>query len=347
MRYSRNPRGFKKFIVEFITTDPEQIKRAKKIAERWRAHSVRRHESGVRAVFPDKMDHDYALDEARGWGIPTGSGVKKNPISSRTKSRHAALLAEYRYEDAAKVYKRAMQREKRKRNPSQGYGGHPKPKFKVGDRVSDLDGERPGVIDHIGSYQGASYGGWAYKVQEDNGPRTFRLESGLMRVKRRKNPLTAGLGGTYIVTHANPRTPSTSVKLRFSSRSDAWEGMRTLDDAGIAAGYPSLGPESSGPHKGYYTVRVSRKNAAAAQKVLSGGVRTNPQPRVWECVTLSNSMGTRVVYRSGPYQIEDKASGTAAIRSKDAPNRFVLFDANVRGRSRSFPTLSEAKAAVE
>lgn len=100
--------------------------------------------------------------------------------------------------------------------------------------------------------------------------------------RRKKNPLTAGLGGTYIVTHANPRTPSTSVKLRFPSSSAAWAGMRALDDAGIDAGYPSLGPEPSGPHKGYYTVRVSRKNAAAAQRVLGGGARANPQALVWK-----------------------------------------------------------------
>lgn len=134
-------------------------------------------------------------------------GFQKNPVSLRTRAKHAALMAEHRYEDAAKVYKRAM--------------------------------------------------------------------------KRKKNPLTAGLGGTYIVTHANPRSaPSKSVKLRFASSSAAWEGMRKLDDAGIDAGYPSLGPATFGPHKGYYTVQVGRKNAAAAQRVV-GGARSNPATLKW------------------------------------------------------------------
>jgi len=89
----------------------------------------------------------------------------------------------------------------------------------------------------------------------------------------KKNPFN----GTYAIMHANPRSaPSKHVKLRFSSRSEAWEGMRKLDDAGIDAGYPSLGPATSGPHKGYYTVQVGRKNAAAAQRVL-GGARSNPR----------------------------------------------------------------------
>lgn len=80
----RNPTGFKKFIVEFITTDPEQVKRARSISERWKAHSVRKHADGVTATFPDKMDMQKVVEAANGWGIPTAHGEKKrkNPPSS-------------------------------------------------------------------------------------------------------------------------------------------------------------------------------------------------------------------------------------------------------------------------
>lgn len=95
----------------------------------------------------------------------------------------------------------------------------PKPKFKYGDRVCDLDGGRPGVISFIGSwvpgwnaYRSApggsgvfahsghdiegSPGYYTYKVQQDDGPRHTRNEPNLRRctaaenraAKARKNP---------------------------------------------------------------------------------------------------------------------------------------------------------------
>lgn len=154
----------------------------------------------------------------------------------------------------------------RKRNPSKAdenrrrYGGPTKPKFKVGDRVCDKDGGRPGVVSWVGGYtegwapyqgKGPHYTGmiegspgyYTYKVQEDNdGPRVTRNEINLVRCKakpkRKSNPTrwearAVGLGvvGTYSTKDqakkrleamhaANVRAGASSGPVRWSS----WAG---------------------------------------------------------------------------------------------------------------------------
>ena len=59
---------------------------------------------------------------------------------------------------------------------------HPKPKFKIGDRVVDEDGVRRGRVEHVGEYD-AYLGGYRYKVQEDGGPRHFWNETSMARMR--------------------------------------------------------------------------------------------------------------------------------------------------------------------
>jgi len=61
------------------------------------------------------------------------------------------------------------------------YAGNPPPRFEVGDRVMDVDGGRVGTIDYgPANYQGEEYGGWQWKVQEDDGPRMWRNDRSLV-----------------------------------------------------------------------------------------------------------------------------------------------------------------------
>lgn len=130
------------------------------------------------------------------WALPK----KRNPLSPYAK------------------YQRAQDRK-------MGIKPPPKPKFKIGNWVEDNYGDgdlqtRPGRVTFVGSYTapyvayekgGVSYegfsGGYKYKVEEPDGRTLWRDEQRLRRIKapRKRNPPSSGLGGTYIVTHANPR----------------------------------------------------------------------------------------------------------------------------------------------
>lgn len=220
------------------------------------------YEDGIMVDVPDQV--------VRHW--------RKNPVSSRTRTKHAALLSAGRYEDAAKIYKRAMGRENRK-NPQHIEWSGMTGKDARGNVYKIQDKSRPGdpwftvyLIPSASSWAGGVVEPMASRDSvrgaKDYAEQTAAKMGAQQNPRRKKNPLTAGLGGTY-VTHANPRSaPSKSVKLRFSSRTEAWDAMHALDAAGIDAGFPSLGAEQTGPNKGYYTVQVARKNATAARKAL-------------------------------------------------------------------------------
>ena len=68
--------------------------------------------------------------------------------------------------------------------------GIPRPKFKLGDMVEDVDGSRRGEVSYVGSYD--SYlGGYQYKVLEASGRRHYWNETSMRKVSR--NP-----GGQHI-----------------------------------------------------------------------------------------------------------------------------------------------------
>lgn len=167
-------------------------------------------------------------------------GPRKNPSTSRTRAKHAALLSAGRYEDAAKVWRRSHATQKRK-NPLSPYAKMqrkamraagikpaPKPKFKIGYWVEDIDGSgigtRPGRVEFIGSYDDYM-GGYRYKVREPDGKVLYRNEPSLRRIRApraiKKNPLTSGLSGTYAVMHANPKVSDDKVISAFLHRQPA------------------------------------------------------------------------------------------------------------------------------
>lgn len=62
-------------------------------------------------------------------------------------------------------------------------GDTPRPKFKIGDMVEDVDGTREGEVDFVGSYD-AFLGGYQYKVLEADGTRNYWNETSMRKVSR-------------------------------------------------------------------------------------------------------------------------------------------------------------------
>lgn len=62
----------------------------------------------------------------------------------------------------------------------------PTPKFKVGDRVTDEDGDRPGTIESVRDFDD-ELGGYRYYVRGERGDRKNRNETGLKLQKEQIN----------------------------------------------------------------------------------------------------------------------------------------------------------------
>lgn len=63
----------------------------------------------------------------------------------------------------------------------------PRPKFKIGDQVSDADGTRHGRVDYVGRYDDY-LGGYTYKVREPSGTRNTWNETSMVKVKGKSMP---------------------------------------------------------------------------------------------------------------------------------------------------------------
>ncbi len=70
-------------------------------------------------------------------------------------------------------------------DPLRAFGGNPAPKFKVGDKVEDIEKEnrRRGEVSFIGSYDDV-IDGYRYRVLESNGSRVYWNEGNMQKIKR-------------------------------------------------------------------------------------------------------------------------------------------------------------------
>lgn len=164
--------------------------------------------------------------------------VKKNPASSRTKTKHSALLAAGRYEDAAKVWKRSRAAQKRK-NPEGGWV--PLTLSNAYDNAPIINRDHPEWGEKRLRYEGGFWIHWSNRGSATLDPSEFRFwlvkpghegSRGVGYAHRhsgRRNPLTSGLGDTYAIMHANPRSlPVKAAAFPSIRHASGWHTYRLV-----------------------------------------------------------------------------------------------------------------------
>lgn len=212
----RNPRKFAVGdLVSHVNGHPQGHGTVTHVAE----YAGRRDQSVTVKWPPQEFQETYS-SKALTLVKKNPGGKRKNPLSPYAK------------------YHRAQDRK-------MGIKPPPKPKFKIGDWVSDLDGARPGEVVWVGNYvpgwepyvsdrgipMEGSPGYYNYTVQQVGGPRQGRNERNLMKIRkpRKKNPLTSGLGDTYATMHANPRSlPVKATAFPSIRHASGWHTYRLV-----------------------------------------------------------------------------------------------------------------------